>query len=367
MQQTIFVIDDTDANLLKAAAALKDQYRVITISSAAKMFSLLEKIVPDLILLDIEMPEMNGFEAIKKLKEDHRFKEIPVIFLTARVEVSSELEGFDLGATDYVTKPFSEPRLQKRVYTQLLVSKQKKELLANQETLKDYAENLEEKVREKTSKILNLQNAILTSMADVVEFRDRCTGGHIYRTQAYLKVLVDELIRFGAYASELKEKNLEFLVISAQLHDVGKVAIPDNILNKPAKLEPGEYEIMKTHVAEGTSIINRIIANTDEQAFFEYALKYAETHHEKWDGTGYPRGLKGTEIPLEGRMMAIVDVYDALIAIRPYKPAFTHSEAKEIVEQGSGTFFDPDLVNAFLRVSDVFVAIAEKEKAISIR
>jgi len=213
-------------------------------------------------------------------------------------------------------------------------------------------------VREKTKEVLNLQNAILTTVADLVEFRDKQTGGHINRTQQYLSFLIEELIREGIYSDETKEWEMDFLLPSAQLHDVGKIAITDLILNKPDKLTPEEFEIMKTHVTAGVAAINKIISVTDEHAFLHYALLFAGTHHEKWDGTGYPAKIKGAEIPLEGRLMAIADVYDALISTRPYKKPFTHEEAKKIIEESSGTHFDPVLVEVFQSVSDEFAEVA---------
>ncbi|MDR1857952.1 MAG: response regulator [Treponema sp.] len=360
MEKTIFVVDDNDTNLAKAKQALEGHYRVFPLPSAAKMFSLLEKIVPDMILLDIKMPEMNGFEAIQKLKADKRFGDIPVIFLTANINEESELEGFDLGAADYMSKPFSVPRLLKRVATQLLIASQKKDLLASQVLLNEYANNLEQKVRDKTKEVVNLQNAVLTTVADLVEFRDKHTGGHISRTQLYLSSLIEELDRERIYTSEIVEWDRDFLLPSAQLHDVGKIAIPDLILNKPGKLTPEEFEIMKTHVTAGVAAINKIMSVTEEHAFLRYALLFAGTHHEKWDGTGYPAGLKGAGIPLEGRLMAIADVYDALISTRPYKKPFTHGEAKKIIEESGGTHFDPVLVDVFRSVSDEFAHVAQR-------
>jgi putative two-component system response regulator len=220
MQKTIFVVDDSDTNLTRAKQALDGTYRVFTLPSTAKMFSLFEKVVPDIILLDIEMPEMNGYEAIKKIKADPSLADIPVIFLTGKVDEDSELEGFDLGAVDYISKPFSAPRLLKRVASQLLIFSQRAEVLASREALKDYADNLEKKVREKTSEVFNLQNAVLTTVADLVEFRDKLTGGHINRTQLYLGALVEELIREGIYAEEIAARDMVFFLPSAQLHDV---------------------------------------------------------------------------------------------------------------------------------------------------
>ncbi|MCL1836134.1 MAG: response regulator [Treponema sp.] len=356
----IIMVDDNMANLTMGRNMLKTFYEVYPAPSSAKFFEILENVTPDLVLLDIEMPEMNGYEAIKKLKADERFANIPVIFLTAKSDENSELEGFDLGAVDYISKPFSGPLLLKRIANQLLITEQKKELLANQAVLQDYADNLEERVHSKTKEVINLQNAVLSTVADLVEYRDQLTGGHVTRTQMYLKALTDELIREGLYQDEMAGWDIDFFLSSAQLHDVGKIAISDMILNKPAKLTMEEFEIMKSHVTVGVDAIERIMRNTEEHAFLNHALLITGTHHEKWDGTGYPMGLKGKNIPLEGRLMAIADVYDALIAVRPYKEPFSCEQARKIILESSGTHFDPILVEVFKNVVSEFERVSRE-------
>ena len=355
----IVIVDDNVANLTMGRNILKTFYEVYPAPSADKLFEILEKVSIDLILLDIEMPEINGYEAIRRLKSNSNFVNIPVIFLTAVSDDSSELEGLDLGAVDYVTKPFTAPLLLKRIANQLLIVSQKNALLASKATLKDYADNLEVKVKAKTKEVFGLQNAVLATVADLVEFRDQFTGGHITRTMLYLKALIDELIRKGIYQDEMTEWDMDFVLPSAQLHDVGKIAIPDMILNKPGKLTTEEFEIMKTHVTVGVDAIERIMANADDHAFLRHALSIAGTHHERWDGNGYALGLKGKNIPLEGRLMAIADVYDALISVRPYKKPFTHEEASKLIEDGEGTHFDPVLVDVFRSIKGEFDSIAQ--------
>ena len=360
IRHKIILVDDNMANLTMGRNMLKTFYEVFPVQSPAKLFEILKNVIPDLILLDIEMPEMNGYEVIKQLKADPRYADIPVIFLTLKSDESSELEGFDLGAVDYISKPFSGPLLLKRIENQLLIIQQRRNLLTSQAALKDYADNLEKKVHDKTREVLNLQNAVLATVADLVEFRDKHTGGHVNRTKLYLQAMVEELVREGKYVDEIQNWDMDIFLPSAQLHDVGKIAITDVILNKPDKLTPEEFEIMKTHVIVGVDAIERIMTNTEEHAFLHHALLIAGTHHEKWDGTGYPLKLKGKNIPLEGRLMAIADVYDALITERPYKKPFTHAEACKIIEDGSGTHFDPALVDAFRNIKDEFERAAEK-------
>ena len=346
-RQTIILVDDNISNLNQGKNILKSFYRVFPAPSAEKLFEALEKVVPDLILLDIEMPEMDGYEAIRKLKADPRFAEIPVIFLTSLTDEKSEMEGFDLGAVDYMFKPFSAPLLLKRIANQLLI-------VSHQKALKDYADNLEVKVKIKTAEVTNLQNAVLATVSDLVEFRDKQTGGHIARTQRYMKALIEGLIKTDLYSETVSRWDLSVVLLSAQLHDVGKIAITDLILNKPAKLSEDEFEIMKSHVSVGVDAIKKIMSNADEHEFLHHALLIAGSHHEKWDGSGYPMNLKGLEIPLEGRLMAVADVYDALISERPYKKAFTHEEAIKIIEEGAGTHFDPDIIKVFRMVEDEF-------------
>ena len=354
-RRKIIVVDDCATTLSVCKNVLKAFYEVYTVTSAVKVFWLMEFMLPDLILLDVEMPEMSGYEAIKKLKADIRFAGIPVIFLTAKRDENSELEGFNLGAMDYVSKPLSAPILLKRVANQLLIAQQRMDLIASRAALKDYADNLEIKVHEKTREIveknkkaLNLQNVVFSTVADLVESRDENTGGHATRTKLYLKAMIDELLQEGgAYASEIAEWDKDFFLSSAQLHDVGKIAISDAILNKPGKLTPEEFEIMKTHVLVGVDAVGRIMRSTKEDAFLRHAMLIVGNHHEKWDGSGYPAGLKGTAIPLGGRLMAVADVYDALVSVRPYKKAFPSRQAAAIIEEGRGSHFDPQLVDIF--------------------
>jgi putative two-component system response regulator len=344
-RKIIFLVDDNGTNLTAGKEILKDHYKVYPILSAKIMFDLLEDIIPDMILLDIEMPEMDGYKAIKMIKIDPRFWDIPVIFLTAKSDMGSELEGLSLGAIDYVAKPFSAPLLLKRIENHLFTEWQKRQL-------REMNDHLEEKVSQRTMQIINLQGAVLSTVADLVEFRDDVTGGHIARTQNYLKLLVDELLKEKLYTEETSVWNMDYLIPSAQLHDVGKIAISDTILNKPGKLTSEEFEIMKTHAAIGVTIIEKIEENAEEHDFMKHARLIAGGHHEKWDGTGYPLGVKGKDIPLEARLMALADVYDALRSARPYKQPLSSGEAKHIIQDGRGTQFDPVLVDVFLKVME---------------
>jgi putative two-component system response regulator len=335
--KTIFVVDDNDTNLVAAKTALEGTYRTFTISNAARLFKLAEKIKPDLILLDVEMPEMDGFTAMQMMKSDPNLMpllaSVPVIFLTAVSDSNAELRGFELGAVDFISKPFSPPILLKRIESHIETDKL---------------------IKKSQRSLRNIQNAMISVISELVENRDKITGGHIERTQQYLKLLVDELIRTNTYATEISKWDLNLLLPSAQLHDVGKITISDLILNKPAKLTDEEFAIIKTHATEGERIIDEIIGKTSDDGFLMHAKRFAAYHHEKWNGSGYPRGLSGLDIPLEGRIMAVADVYDALVSERPYKKAFAHEKAVEIILSEAGTHFDPELIKAFANIADDF-------------
>jgi len=329
--KTIFVVDDSDTNLSMAEAVLEDHYRVMTMPSAFKMFAFLDKIIPDLILLDIEMPEMDGMEALKRLKAETKWSDIPVMFLTGRNNAEVEALGFELGAVDFITKPFSGPVLLNRMKTHL---------------------DIDGIIRERTSRLREIRNSIVSVLADMVETRDKGTGGHIERTSVYIKILIQEMKERGLYAEEMQGWDIDKMVSSARMHDLGKITITDTIINKPGKLTDNEFDIMKGHTNEGERIIDEIISRTGEGEFLNNARLFAGTHHERWDGKGYPRGLKGEEIPLQGRIMAIVDVYDALVSERPYKKAFSDEEAVDIIMKNSGTLFDPKITELFNEIKD---------------
>ncbi|GHT00758.1 response regulator [Synergistales bacterium] len=348
-RKLIMMVDDDPANLKAGKSALSDTYAVLTCSSAAKMLDLFDKYKPELILLDIDMPEMDGFGAIKILKARSDTRDIPVIFLTGKNDPASELEGLLLGAVDYILKPFSPPLLKKRIELHLLVESQKR-------TLQNYTDNLLGMVTAKTKTVIKLQNKILKTVSRLVESRDDATGGHIERTEHCLKILVTAILERNLYEDFTDGWDIDLLLQSSQLHDVGKISIKDNILLKPGRLTDDEFGEMKNHVTLGVNIIERIEDDDEESAFLTSAKIFAGTHHEKWDGSGYPNGLKEEEIPLLGRLMAIADVYDALVSERPYKRPLTHKEAVDILVKGKGTHFDPSLIDLFVEVSDQFEA-----------
>jgi putative two-component system response regulator len=261
-----------------------------------------------------------------------------------------------LGAIDYITKPFAAPLLLRRVENHIFMFTQKRQL-------EEFNENLDRLVEEKTSEARELQDIVLSTVADLVEFRDEVTGAHAGRMQQFLKVLLDAMVESNVYGEQIATWGREHIMLSAQLHDVGKIAIGDQILNKPGRLTPEEFDVMKTHTSIGVKIIRQIEEKSQNQTFLKHARFIAGSHHEKWDGSGYPTGLKQDDIPLEGRIMAIVDVYDALVSKRPYKPPFSTDEAKKIILEGRDTHFDPALVDLFETVADQFKEIVKEQLA----
>jgi len=359
----IYIVDDSPVILQVVKNILAKKYLITTASSAEKLFELLEKTIPAMLLLDIDMPEMNGYEALKILKSKPETKDIPVIFFTGRTESEDELTGFSLGAIDYITKPIQPSLLLKRVEVHMLIEEQKKTMEQQAADLKYFNENLQRLVDEKTKNIIALQNTLLKTMAELVEYRDDITGRHIERTQNGVRILLTEIQKSGLYSEESKDWDIEMLVQCCLLHDVGKIFISDSILRKPGKLNHDEFEDMKVHTNVGKQIVEKIEFLANESEFLKYAKIFAASHHEYWDGSGYPYGLKGTEIPLLGRVMAIADVYDALISVRPYKQPYTHEEAVKIIVEESGKHFDPALVDIFVRTSEQFREIPELLKS----
>jgi putative two-component system response regulator len=299
---------------------------------------------------------MDGYEVLSTLKQNPRFQKIPIIFLTALTEIENKTRGFQLGAVDYITKPFEVLEVQARVKTHLSL------VLASQE-LEQQNQILEQKVLERTRELAQTQDVTIHSLASLAETRDNETGGHILRTQHYVKLLSQHLAQKKIYKDQLDKTTIDLFFKSAPLHDIGKVGVPDAILLKPGKLTDQEFEIMKNHARLGYEALLKAEEAFEMQgkpSFLRHARDIALTHHEKWNGRGYPQGLSETDIPLSGRLMAVADVYDALISKRVYKAAFSHKEAVEIIAQGKGEHFDPELVDAFLALSAEFQRIKQK-------
>jgi len=341
---TVMVVDDAETNIDILVETLGDDYDISVAMDGPSALENISDDPPDLILLDIIMPGMDGYEVCEKLKADEKTLSIPVIFLTALTEEQDEARGLQLGAVDYITKPFSPGLVKARVRNQL--------------ELKRHRDQLEELVRERTRELELTQEATIESMAALAEYRDPETGGHIRRTKNYVKILAIQLKDHPDFEDFLGGDTIELLYKSAPLHDIGKVGIEDSILLKPGKLTDEEFDEIKKHSDYGRKAIQAAVSKLGRDSFLRYAEDIAYTHHEKWDGSGYPQGLKNEEIPIPGRLMALADVYDALISKRVYKPPFPHSKAVNIIEEGKGSHFDPDMVDAFLELQEEFRQIA---------
>ena len=352
IKQRILIVDDTPENIDVLVDVLSDYKRSVASNGKKALEIATAHNSPDLILLDIMMPGIDGYEVCKRLKSFEKTKEIPVIFLTAMTSEESETTGLELGAVDYITKPISPPIVRERVKNHL-------ELKLARECLKNQNVVLEEKVRERTKDLVLTQDVTIFSLAVLAEYRDPETGGHIKRTQNYIKALAKKLQKNKKFIGILDDQTIELLYKSAPLHDIGKVAVPDSILLKAGKLNDEEFEEMKKHTVYGRDAIlaaEKMLGK--EITFLRYAREIAYGHQEKWDGSGYPQGIKGDDIPLSARLMALADVYDALRSKRVYKPAFPHYKAVEIISSEKGKHFDPVLVDTFLEIEDEFRNIA---------
>ena len=356
-KSTILVIDDSPDSLTLMSGLLKDTYRVkVATHGETGLNVALSAQPPDLILLDIMMPDVDGYEVCRQLKANPMSQGIPVIFLTAKSDTEDEQRGLSLGAVDYITKPISPAILLARVATQLA-------LKASADFLRDKNDFLEQEVTRRTQELSNAQDVTILAMTSLAETRDSDTGNHIRRTQHYVKALALALVSHPRFADKLSAQVINVLFKSAPLHDIGKVGIPDRILLKPSSLSREEFDIMKTHTTLGFEAIEQAEKTLGTRVpFLQMAKEIALSHQEKWDGSGYPQGLKGDAIPMSARLMAVADVYDALISQRVYKPALPHDRAVQIVFQGRGSHFDPDMVDAFIGIQDEFNEIAQRYK-----
>ena len=351
-RRTVLVVDDTEANVDILVEALSDEYDVAVAMDGPSALDVVAHEPPDLVLLDIMMPGMDGYEVCSLLRETGH-GELPVLFITALGDMTSKARAFEAGGVDYITKPFEILEVKARVRTHL-------SLLEARRKIQKHNEELEQKVRERTRELRKTQEVTLESLALLAEYRDLETGEHIRRTQLYVRLLASEIRKEDGPLAELLDKETaELLWVSAPLHDIGKVAIPDSILLKPGKLDKGEFEIMKRHTIIGHDTLLRAEKKLGSNSFLRVAREIAYSHHEKWDGSGYPRGLSGDDIPLSGRLMAIADVYDALISPRVYKAAFPKTKAAAIILEGKGKYFDPRLVDIFERRYSAFKRISD--------
>ncbi len=348
-RQRVLVVDDTPENIEVLRQTLRDDYAVMAAIKGEKALNIARgPTPPDLILLDIMMPGMDGYEVCRRLKADPATRDIPVIFVTALNETGNEAQGLELGAADYIRKPFEPILVHARVHNHL--------------ELKRHRQELEDLVAERTRELVLTQDVTVEAMASLAEYRDPDTGGHIKRTQHYVRRLAEHLQHHPDYRDYLTADTIRLLYQSAPLHDIGKVAVPDKILLKPGRLTDDEFAIMKRHVEYGANALAVAEHGSHVTWFLSLAQDIILGHHEKWDGSGYPNGLAGDAIPIGGRLMALADVYDALISRRCYKEPFSHHHALEIIREGVGKHFDPQMAETMLEIADDFKQIAERYK-----
>ncbi len=354
VKRMVLIVDDSPANLTLLTNLLREHYAIKVAIRGEKALEIARGEPPDLILLDITMPGLDGYEICRRLKGDPRTRQIPVIFLTSRTEVEDEQRGMNLGAVDYITRPISPPILLSRVGAHLAGA-------ASAGTMRINNAYLEFEVGKRTEELAALQDVTILALASLAETRDTDTGNHLKRTQHYIRALGNHLRTWPRFAHFLTANMVDSLFNCAPLHDIGKVGIPDRILLKTGRYEPEEFEIMKTHPALGRDALANAQKTVRQRIeFLEVAKELVYSHHEKWDGSGYPEGLAGDAIPISARLMALADVYDALISPRVYKAGMSHARAAQIITEGRGKHFDPDVVDAFLALSDTFEDIAAR-------
>lgn len=337
-RKIILLVDDDKSNLVVAQKLLADEYRIAAVNSGEMALRFLEKTVPDLILLDILMPVMDGFEVMRKIAEMPKLKNVPVIFLTADRTAQTEEACFKMGAVDFIGKPFVPSIMQQRVHRTL--------------ELEDYRKSLERIVEQQLQRITQLQSDIIITMANLIESRDGTTGEHVKRTSVYTRFLVNKMLQKGVYREELTPAFVDYLCKAVPMHDIGKITVPDRILSKPGALTPEEYDIMKSHAAEGGKIIRENMDRIADKEFVDIAFDTASYHHEKWNGKGYPSGLSGKDIPLSARILAVVDVFDALVSKRQYKEGMTLDQAFDIMRKDRGEGFEPVIWDVFEESAD---------------
>ena len=349
----VLIVDDTDLNIEILLDALADRYDLYTAMDGESALAQVKNNPPDIILLDVIMPGMNGYEVCSILKADPDTVDIPIIFLTAMTEINEKARGFEVGAVDYMVKPFAILEVQARLDVHL-------SLLNAKKALKQQNEILEIKVKERTQELSITQSVIIEAMASLAETRDQETGDHVMRTRFYVQLLAVQLAWNPRFKDYLVSLDPDDIGIAATLHDIGKVGVPDHILLKPGRLTKDEFDEMKKHTLYGHNILHRLTKRLPGNTFLRLADEIAYGHHEKWDGSGYPRGLKGDEIPIPARLMAIADVYDAIISQRVYKGPMTNEEAMAFITSQAGVHFDPDVTTAFLELRETFQFVAKQ-------
>ncbi len=353
MKDTVLIVDDVEINRIILREILEDDYDILEAEDGQEALDILFNIskLPQAVLLDIMMPGVDGFAVLSAMKSNPTTENIPVLFITAADATINESRGLNEGAVDYIAKPFNPDVVKARVNNHI--------------QLQRYRENLEYLLEQKTSELVEMHEQTMETMASIIEYRSLESGTHIRRCSELSKIIIDRLVEKSTYARELMRLKGKTIVKAVALHDIGKVAIPDNILLKPGRLTDEEFDVIKTHTTIGSDIVSSILeTSSDPGEYLARAKEICRSHHERWDGKGYPDGLSGTDIPLAARILSVVDVYDALVNTRCYKPPMTHEDAAKLIIGGRGTQFDPVVVDAFCDVEDKFASMEDYEKAV---
>lgn len=352
----VLIVDDSAIDQLMIVNIL-EQYDITTADDGVEALEALDRDDEiEIMILDLNMPRMNGFEVLAHIRSDYKERDIAVLILTNYEEIENEIKGLDLGAVDYIRKPLNADSLKKRLEVHWNLMRAKKEI-------RIYSEHLEEMVQKRTEELELTRDITINALIGLLEVRDIESSNHTRRTQWMMKVLSQHLKEKELFLSELTDVKIQELFKTAPLHDIGKVGISDSILLKPSKLTYQEYEIMKEHVRYGVEALTSQAIKEEMATFIKTAVNIVSAHHEKYDGSGYPKGLAGDDIPLEGRLMAIIDVYDAVTSKRVYKDAYEHEYALDIIRSERGKHFDPLIADAFLEIGDEIFALSQKYKA----
>jgi len=347
----ILIVDDIEINRMILREILQDDYDIIEAGSGGEAFNILYEdcVSPTVVLLDIMMPDIDGFQVLDRMKQEDDTRNIPVLFITAADSEETESLGLKAGAADYITKPFNHDVVRARV--------------DNHINLARYRHRLEQLVAKKAAEVTKTYEQTLEILATIIEYRNLESGAHIRRTTLLTEVMIAKMLDVEKFKPLLLAENVLSLIKASALHDIGKIGISDSILLKPGKLTPDEFDVIKTHTTIGSQIIENIAATLpDNDMYLKYANDICHYHHERWDGKGYPCGLKGDEIPLSARIISVVDVYDALVSPRCYKAAFSHDVSLNIITEGRGTQFDPDIVDLLPEMSEIFKSVQESHR-----
>ncbi|MCL1849677.1 MAG: response regulator [Clostridiales bacterium] len=350
-KKKILVVDDIELNRLILTDLFEEEFEVLQAENGKEALDFLSQYTSEIsiVLLDLVMPVLDGFGVLQNMWDTRLIQSIPVILITGENDDEKSLKGFELGVSDLISKPFNSEIVYRRVINVV-------ELYAHKQTLEDKLAEQKEMLERQAERLHQSNQFVIDALSTTVEFRSSESGEHIKRIRGLTKILLEAIVEYYPSDYPLTREEISIISSASAMHDIGKISIPDSILLKPGPLTNEEFDIMKTHTIRGCDILSTI-SNTQDQDYYKYSYEICRHHHERWDGSGYPNGLKGTEIPIQGRIMAIADVYDALVSIRPYKKPFTAEEAENMIMENAGTQFDPHIAEVFYEARQHFADV----------